>query len=95
VLSQTPKAPPLPHTKKEKEMSPVLPPKEQKANDTVSSGVVFPKDLHTRIGEIAKERGYSRNEVIVHFLRWALAEHEREEKAQAERDARDKARTKK
>lgn len=70
-------SPPLPRSK-DKDMAPVLPPKEQKPKENVNSGVVFPKWLHERIGEIATERGYSRNEVIIFFLKWALQEHERE-----------------
>ena len=62
---------------------PVLPPKEPKTKDTINSGVLFPKWLHERISQIAHERGYSRNEVIIHFLKWALQEHEREEQIAA------------
>lgn len=69
-------------------MAPVLPPRDDKPEGTKSSGVVFPLWLFDRLTQIAKERRYSRNEVIIRFLSWALQEHEREEKEQLEREQR-------
>lgn len=67
-------------------MSPVLPPKEDE--EMVGKSAYLPKSIWTRLGEIAEEtkaddptgKGYSRNEVMIHFLRWAIREHETEQK---------------
>lgn len=52
----------------------------------MGKSVYLPKSLWERLSAIAADsarddpdgRGYSRNEVIVHFLKWACDEHERE-----------------
>lgn len=69
-------------------MSPILPPKQQP--ELKGSSVYLPDAMWERLSEIAdlskteagpKVKGYSRNEVIIHFLQWAIEEWERERRA--------------
>lgn len=64
-------------------VSPILPPKEDE--ELVPRTAYLPARMWERLSEIADEtkaagpkKGYSRNEVIIHFLNWALVEYERE-----------------
>lgn len=57
----------------------ILPPRD-KESETVGTGVRLPKSLLARLDEIADDENYSRNEVIAHFLKWALEQYETEKK---------------
>jgi metal-responsive CopG/Arc/MetJ family transcriptional regulator len=57
----------------------ILPPRE-KEGEQVATGVRLPKTLLDRLDEIGESENYSRNEVILHFLKWALEEYEAEKK---------------
>ena len=67
--------------------SSILPPKREPK--TRGSTVHLPDDVWERLDEIAEETraddpngaGYSRNEVIAHFIRWAMREYETERRA--------------
>lgn len=58
----------------------VLPPRE-KEGKRVNTGVSLPEDLLRRLDEVAELENYSRNEVVMHFLRWALVEYEKEKRS--------------
>lgn len=57
----------------------VLPPKTELS----STGIRVPKALLKRLEEIAGMEDYSRNEVILYFLEWALKEYEKEKTAES------------
>lgn len=64
-------------------VSPILPPKEDEK--PVGRTVYLPERLWSRLTEIGEDtkktdpkKGYSRNEVILHFLEWACREYELE-----------------
>jgi hypothetical protein len=73
-------------------VSPILPPKEDE--EMVGKSAYLPKSIWTRLAEIAEEtksedpmkRGYSRNEVMIHFLRWAIREHDAEKRTKRKKD---------
>lgn len=57
----------------------VIPPRERKKGETIAQTPLrLPADMLRRVDEIADAEGYSRNEVLVLFVTWALAQHERE-----------------
>lgn len=58
-------------------VSPILPPKGP-AGPFVPTTVRLPKPLLDLIEQIAEEEGYSRNEVVMHFLQFAVAAFQRE-----------------
>jgi hypothetical protein len=53
----------------------VLPPREKEGKQT-QTGVRMPEALLQRLQEVADAENYSRNEVIVYFLKWALGAYE-------------------
>lgn len=61
-------------------MSKILPPKENE-KDTVQFSVTFPRSVVNRLDAIALEEGYSRGGVVLHFVKWALEEFEREKRS--------------
>lgn len=42
--------------------------------EAVSTSVRLPKDMVESLDKIASDRGYSRNEVVIAFLEWAIRE---------------------
>lgn len=58
---------------------PVLPPK-QRDQPLVSTSVRLPKDLIDALDEIAGATDYSRNDVVLHFLRWAVDAYKKQQK---------------
>ena len=65
---------------------PVLPPRDPRDADVRSSGIMLPNCLWEELADIARLEGYSRNEVIAHFIRWSLAQY-RAEKSGDEKKA--------
>jgi len=67
---------------------PILPPKDEP--ELMASTVYLPEETWERLKQIAAEtraedpkgKGYNRNEVIMHFLGWAISEYEREKREQ-------------
>lgn len=57
----------------------ILPPRE-KEGEQMATGIRVPKALLERLDEIADAENYSRNEVIAHFLKWAVEQYEAEKK---------------
>lgn len=64
-------------------VAPVLPPKET-GEKIAQTPLRLPASILARVDEIAEDEDYSRNEVLVHFVRWALGEYEREQLAAAQ-----------
>lgn len=56
----------------------LIPPKP-KPEETATSTVRLAKAMIAKLDEIAAALGYSRNEVIVLFLQWAITEHEKDD----------------
>lgn len=65
----------------------VLPPRE-KDGKQVNSGIRMPEDLLGRLQEIADAENYSRNEVIVYFLKWAVKAYEAEREEDSKKPKR-------
>lgn len=69
-------------------MTPILPPKGEPK--LVGRSVYLSEEMWDRLTAIADEtkkedpheKGYSRNEVIIHFLEWAIREYEAEKRAE-------------
>lgn len=67
-------------------MSPILPPKG--GTKLTGSTVYLSPEAWEKLKEIADQtkaedgKGYSRNEVIIHFLEWAMREYEKERQAE-------------
>lgn len=62
-------------------MSKLLPPREKKPKKeptTSTASFRLPMDLLEWLDETATARGYSRNEAVIHCLRWCQEELERE-----------------
>jgi hypothetical protein len=57
-------------------VSRILPPKEDQ--EMVTTSLRMPRALIAELEAVAKESGYTRSDVIVHFCRWALEEYKRE-----------------
>jgi predicted DNA-binding protein len=55
-------------------VSRILPPKE--FGEAVTTSLRMPKGMMARLDAVAQESGYTRTEVILHFLKWALEEYE-------------------
>lgn len=64
-------------------VSRILPPKEDQ--EMVTTSLRMPRALIAELEAVAEESGYTRSDVIVHFVRWALDEYKREK---AERKSR-------
>lgn len=60
------------------EVSRILPPKEDEG-EPLSTSLRIPKAILGRIDAVAKASNYTRTEVILHFLRWALEEYDAEQ----------------
>lgn len=69
-------------------VSPVLPPK--KLRELKGSSIYLPVELWEKITEIVRaseeeagpgEKGYNRNEVIIHLIQWATEEWDREQRS--------------
>lgn len=60
---------------------PVIPEKDPRDRETVSTGIQIPVWVRTRLEELAEAEGYSRNEIIVFLLKWGLEQYEAERKA--------------
>lgn len=58
----------------------VLTPRDPRDKELRGTSVQLPVWLVTRLDEIAESDGYSRNEVVIHFLKWALEQYETEKK---------------
>lgn len=54
----------------------MLPPQDPRDFDTDNTSIQIPKWLKKRLDEIADREKYSRNRVIVYFLKWALQQYE-------------------
>lgn len=67
------------HTSREVAVSRILPPKDPEG-ELVATSLRIPEALVKRLDVVAKESSYSRTEVILHFLRWALQEYEAEKR---------------
>lgn len=61
-------------------MSRILPPRT--TEEMLTTSLRMPKRLYEAIGAIAKEEGYTRTEVMLHFMEWGLVEHHREQQAE-------------
>lgn len=48
--------------------------------EPLSTSLRIPKKILERLDAVAKASNWTRTEVILEFLRWALEEHEEEEK---------------
>lgn len=55
----------------------ILPPKDAEG-EIIPTSLRFPRGLLAKLDVVARESGYSRTEVITHFVRWALQEYEME-----------------
>jgi hypothetical protein len=64
-------------------VSPILPPRGP-AGPFTQATIRLPKPLLELIERIAEEEGYSRNEVVQHFLQYAITEFQRERAEPAE-----------
>jgi predicted DNA-binding protein len=64
----------------EVDVSKILPPKQDEG-ELVTTSLRMPRVMIERLDSIAKESGYSRTEVMLHFVRWAIQEYEAEKKA--------------
>lgn len=62
----------------------VLPPKEE--GTLVSASFRLPQSLIDELEEIAEESHWSKNQVAIHFLRWARDEYRKEKAAEAKKD---------
>ncbi len=61
-------------------VSRILPPREDEG-ESIGVSLRIPEALLKRIDAVAKEAGYSRTEVLLHFTRWAIQEYEAERRA--------------
>jgi hypothetical protein len=59
----------------------VLPPKEEGTLEPAAFRL--PKSLIKELDEIAEESNWSKNQVVIHFLRWARDEYRKERAAEA------------
>lgn len=62
------------------QVSRILPPKEDEG-PPVTTSLRIPQKLVQAIDEIGQSTGYSRTEVVNHFLRWAVREYRAEQQA--------------
>ncbi len=60
-------------------MSRILPPKED-SEPAVTTSLRVPPSMLRELDSIAKESGYSRTEVMLHFWTWAIQEYRLEQK---------------
>jgi len=61
-------------------VSRILPPKER-GEELVTTSFRCPESILKKVDRIAADSGYSRNEVLVHFVNWATREYEEEKKS--------------
>lgn len=61
-------------------VSRILPPKEE-AEPAVTTSLRVPPSMLRELDAIAKESGYTRTEVMLHFWTWAIQEYRAEQKA--------------
>lgn len=59
---------------------PVLQPRDPRDKDKTQFGIQVPKWLNAELQAVADSEGYSRNELVVEFLKWALKQHAAETK---------------
>lgn len=61
-------------------LSRILPPRKDEG-ELVTTSLRLPEGILGRIDKIVKDskKTYSRTEVMIYFLRWAIEEHEKEE----------------
>lgn len=72
-------------------MRPVVP--EGEGETTVQIGVRTPEKLLERIDRCAKETGNDRTATVLHLLRWALSQYEKERAEEAEASSKKKAKS--
>lgn len=62
-------------------LSKILPPKENE-KDFEAFSVRLPKSLVRGLEAVSEESGHSRNQVVIHFLKWAMTEYANEREAE-------------